>query len=182
MCMPVRAPLWPGDDGAPPVVCTESLHPRRRGGLTHSHNDTNAPRLSLDVGGWQVVVTDGHAVLPEGMTHLPAWALFNRTPLVSIGSSAFEGCFSLVSVDLPASLTHLHRQPRLLALLRPHTTLTFPATLPSIRRLRLRPLLRPRPRHLPCRPHLHRRGRLRRLPARPRHRARHRHHPQLRLP
>ena len=32
---------------------------------------------TLDVGGWQVVVTDGHAVLPEGMTHLPDRAFRN---------------------------------------------------------------------------------------------------------
>ena len=68
---------------------------------------------TLDVGGWQVVVADGHVVLPEGMTHLPDKAFQDRTPLVSvafprslasIGSSAFEGCSSLSSIDLPAGL------------------------------------------------------------------------------
>ena len=37
---------------------------------------------TLDVGGWQVVVTDGHAVLPEGMMHLPDRAFRNRASLV----------------------------------------------------------------------------------------------------
>ena len=36
------------------------------------------------MGGWQVVVTDGHAVLPEGMTRVPDGAFFNRTSLVSV--------------------------------------------------------------------------------------------------
>ena len=68
---------------------------------------------TLDVGGWQVVVADGHAVLPEGMTHLPHCAFrrgaslvsvaFPRS-LVSIGIFAFDGCSSLVSIDLPAGL------------------------------------------------------------------------------
>ena len=68
------------------------------------------------VGGWQVV-TDGHAVMPEGMTHLPDEAFHNRTSLVSvacprslasIGSGAFEGCSSLSSIDLPAGLTSIN--------------------------------------------------------------------------
>jgi len=59
---------------------------------------------TLDVGGWQVVVTGGHAVLPEGMTHLPDRAFLNRTSLVSvafprslasIGNGAFFGCCAL---------------------------------------------------------------------------------------
>ncbi|EOD38725.1 hypothetical protein EMIHUDRAFT_251672 [Emiliania huxleyi CCMP1516] len=71
---------------------------------------------TLDVGGRQVVVTDGHAVLPEGMTHLPDRAFRNRTSLVSvafsrslasIGDCAFEGCSALTSITLPAGLTSI---------------------------------------------------------------------------
>ena len=78
----------------------------------------------LDVGGWQVVVTDGHAVLPEGMTHLPCCAFDATRPsnamlytslvsvacpssLVSIGSWAFDGCSALTSVTLLDSLTSI---------------------------------------------------------------------------
>ena len=61
---------------------------------------------------------DGHAVLPEGMTHLPDYAFFgaplsSRSPvrnaesLVSIGNSAFVCCSSLISIDLSASLTSI---------------------------------------------------------------------------
>ena len=46
---------------------------------------------TLDVGGWQVVVTDGHAVLPEGMTHLPDRAFRHRTSLVSVACPRSEG-------------------------------------------------------------------------------------------
>ncbi|EOD22363.1 hypothetical protein EMIHUDRAFT_240476 [Emiliania huxleyi CCMP1516] len=68
----------------------------RGGGNLPCRRDSDAMMEANNIGAYPgVVVTDGHAVLPEGMTHLPAWALFNRTPLVSIGSSAFEGCFSL---------------------------------------------------------------------------------------
>ena len=51
---------------------------------------------TLDVGGWQVVVTDGHAVLPEVMTHLP--------------DGAFQGRTSLVSVACPSEQPRLHRR------------------------------------------------------------------------
>lgn len=59
------------------------------------------------------VVSDGHAALPKGMTHLPEEAFHKRTALVSvtcpsslisIGEQAFAGCTSLVSINLPASL------------------------------------------------------------------------------
>ena len=65
---------------------------------------------TLDVGGWQVVIADGHAVLPEGMTHLPDHAFLGRTSLVSvacprslvsIGNNAFDRCTSLASINLP---------------------------------------------------------------------------------
>ena len=71
---------------------------------------------TLDVGGWQVVVTDGHAVLPEGMTHLPDRAFRGRTSLVSvafprslvsIGDVSFLRCSSLVTINLPAGLTSI---------------------------------------------------------------------------
>jgi len=70
----------------------------------------------LDACGWQVVVTDGHAVLPEGMTHLPDRAFFFRRclvsvacprSLVSVGSGAFDRCSRLISIDLPAGLTSI---------------------------------------------------------------------------
>ena len=84
---------------------------------------------TLDVGGWQVVVTDGHAVLPEVMTHLPDGAFQGRTSLVSvacpsslvsIGVGAFVGCSSLVSIDLPATLTSMGKCALFIPLLRPH--------------------------------------------------------------
>ncbi|EOD40061.1 hypothetical protein EMIHUDRAFT_121994 [Emiliania huxleyi CCMP1516] len=59
---------------------------------------------TLDVGGWQVVVTDGHAVLPEGMTHLPDRAFRHRTSLVSVacprGSLPWEHA---PPADIPAA-------------------------------------------------------------------------------
>ena len=51
---------------------------------------------TLDVGGWQVVVTGGHAVLPEGMTHLPDEAFQHRASLVSVACPS-----SLVSIGGP---------------------------------------------------------------------------------
>jgi len=68
------------------------------------------------VGGWQVVVTDGHAQLPEGMTRLPDQAFHGRTALVSvacphslvsIGRWAFLDCSSLTAISFPAGLTSL---------------------------------------------------------------------------
>ena len=94
---------------------------------------------TLDVGGWQVVVTDGHAVLPEGMTHLPDRAFRNRTSLVSvafprslvsIGTAAFDGCSSLASVTLPATLTSIGDCA--FDACEALTTVTFPAGLTSI--------------------------------------------------
>ena len=68
------------------------------------------------MGGWQVVVTDGNAVLPEGMTHLPDHAFqdfisvvsvtFPRS-LTSIGEYAFYSCSALSSVTFPAGLTSI---------------------------------------------------------------------------
>ena len=82
---------------------------------------------------------DGHAVLPEGMTHLPDRAFRNRASLVSvafprslasIGSSTFEGCSSLSSIDLPAGLTAINNYAffRCSAL----SSVTLPASLTSI--------------------------------------------------
>ncbi|EOD30145.1 hypothetical protein EMIHUDRAFT_203632 [Emiliania huxleyi CCMP1516] len=72
----------------------------------------------LEVGGWQVVVTDGNAVLPEGMstcrTTRPHFAFYNCSSLVSvtlpptltsIGRRAFSACSSLTSISFPAGLT-----------------------------------------------------------------------------
>ena len=84
---------------------------------------------TLEVGGWQVVVTDEHAVLPEGMPHLPGDAFRLRTSLVSvacprsivsIGNGAFSQCSSLVSIDLPATLTSMGKCALFIPLLRPH--------------------------------------------------------------
>jgi len=93
----------------------------------------------LDACGWQVVVTDGHAVLPEGMTHLPDRAFFFRRCLVSvacprslasIGVGAFSECSSLVSIAFPATITSISRWAfsRCSSL----RSVTFPAGLTSI--------------------------------------------------
>ena len=69
----------------------------------------------LDICGRQVIVTDGHAVLPEGLTHLPPRAFRNRTSLVcacpsslvSIGDGAFFGCSALEYIHPLDSLTSI---------------------------------------------------------------------------
>ena len=94
---------------------------------------------TLEVGGWQVVVTDEHAVLPEGMPHLPGDAFRLRTSLVSvacprslvsIGNGAFSQCSSLVSIDLPATLTSIgdHAFFRCITLV----SVAFPSSLATI--------------------------------------------------
>ena len=48
----------------------------------------------VDICGWRVIVTAGHAAIPEGLTHLPPGAFRNRTSLVSVACPS-----SLVSID-----------------------------------------------------------------------------------
>ena len=50
------------DKNGPRVAKSKSKRKRKKMLLALPGSET------LDVGGWQVVVTDGHAVLPEGMT------------------------------------------------------------------------------------------------------------------
>ena len=94
---------------------------------------------TLNVGGWQIVVTDGHAVLPEGMTHLPDGAFSGRPSLVSvacprgltlIGDGAFLYCPSLSSIAFPAGLISI--DSRAFCGCSALTSASFPAGLTSI--------------------------------------------------
>ena len=84
---------------------------------SHSRRADSA-ETSGEVGGWTVVIADGHAVLPNGMKHLPdkgqgvqqCTALVSVAcprSLISIGDNAFGGCTSLTSIALPTGLTRI---------------------------------------------------------------------------
>ena len=105
----------------------------------------------LDVGGWRVVVTDGHTVLPDGMTHLPDDAFYGHrsalfsvvcpSSLVSIGDRAFYSNFYLTSITLPAGLTSIGESAfyyccslASISSVDSHALFTFPASLASIGR------------------------------------------------